>query len=192
VGAAGHDSREQLISLPDPVRAFFGKPKSTVWARRDSTGVTTRIRHGYSVIAPASMIRQIWFPKNCLLLPVSGGSVTTVPVSGINRAFGVAVDGAGNLFIADYYNKQVVEVPAGGGAQATLPLPLLQGPSGVAVDGAGNVFVSDVSNQVFEVPAAGCPVAGCSTIGTGFVVDVASINCCLVICFSLRCRHLAH
>jgi hypothetical protein len=33
---------------------------------------------------------------------------------------GVAVDGAGDVFIAAFNNSEVVEVPAGGGAQITV------------------------------------------------------------------------
>ena len=40
--------------------------------------------------------------------------------SGLSSPAGVAVDGAGDVFIADYGNNRVVEVPAGGGAQTTV------------------------------------------------------------------------
>ncbi len=48
------------------------------------------------------------------------GVQTTVPASGLSYPAGVAVDGAGDIFIADYFNSRVVEVPAAGGAQSTL------------------------------------------------------------------------
>ena len=48
------------------------------------------------------------------------GVQTTVPASGLNQMLGVAVDAAGDVFIADTYNSRVVEVPAGGGAQTTV------------------------------------------------------------------------
>ena len=48
------------------------------------------------------------------------GAQTTVPASGLSRPFAVAVDGAGDVFIADTYNSRVVEVPAGGGPQTTV------------------------------------------------------------------------
>src|ERR1019366_1787659 len=49
-------------------------------------------------------------------LPAGGGAQTTVG-SGLKQPGGVAVDGAGDVFIADTGNSRVVEVPAGGGAQ---------------------------------------------------------------------------
>jgi hypothetical protein len=74
----------------------------------------------------------------------------------------VAVDGAGDVFIADSGNSRVVEVPAGGGAQTTVGSGLSY-PFGVAVDEAGDVFIVDSdNNRVVEVPA-GCASAACQT-----------------------------
>ena len=87
-------------------------------------------------------------------IPAGGGAQTTVG-SGLNFPDGVAVDGAGDVFIADTDNSRVVEVPAGGGAQITVASGL-NDPSGVAVDGAGDVFIADTgNNRVVEVPAGG-------------------------------------
>jgi sugar lactone lactonase YvrE len=75
--------------------------------------------------------------------------------SGLSQPFGVAVDGAGDVFIADATNRQVVKVPSGGGTQSTVGSGLVQ-PTGVAVDGAGDVFIADAgNNQVVKVPAGG-------------------------------------
>ncbi len=86
------------------------------------------------------------------------GVQTTVPASGLSHPDGVAVDGAGDIFIADSGNNRVVEVPAGGGTQTTVNTGsyTLNSPFGVAVDGAGDVFVADSgNNRVVEVPAGG-------------------------------------
>jgi len=92
------------------------------------------------------------------------GAQTTV-ASGLSEPVGVAVDGAGDVFIAAAYNQQVVEVPAGGGAQTTVPASGLSYPYGVAVDGAGDVFIGDYSNnRVVEVPAGG---GAQTTVGSG-------------------------
>ncbi len=48
------------------------------------------------------------------------GAQTTVPATGLDTPAGVAVDGAGNLFIANQGNSRVVKVPANGGAQTTV------------------------------------------------------------------------
>jgi hypothetical protein len=82
------------------------------------------------------------------------GAQTTVG-SGLHGPSAVAVDGAGDIFIADSGNNRVLEVPAGGGAQTTVGSGL-SGPSAVAVDGAGDIFIADFNNnRVVEVPVGG-------------------------------------
>ena len=95
---------------------------------------------------------------------------------------GVAVDGAGNLFIGDYQNNRVRKVtPAGaigtvagngargfGGDGGPATAAELYFPSGVAVDAAGNLFIADTNNcRIRKVTAAGTisTVAGNGTRG---------------------------
>ena len=78
----------------------------------------------------------------------------------LSNPTGIAMDGAGDLFIADIRNSRVIEMPTGGGAaQAISPTVngiTLNNPAGIAVDGAGNLFIADVFNwRVVEVPAGG-------------------------------------
>jgi serine/threonine-protein kinase len=42
----------------------------------------------------------------------SRGAPITLAFTGINNPSGVAVDGAGNVYVADYGNQQVVKLPA--------------------------------------------------------------------------------
>ena len=58
----------------------------------------------------------------------------------LNTPKGLAVDGAGNLYIADYANERVRKVSPGG-IIATVAQFL--GPTGLAVDSSGNLYVSD-------------------------------------------------
>ncbi len=101
---------------------------------------------------------------------------------------GVAVDGSGNVFVADTGNETIRKVtPAGvvttlaglatsvGSADGTGSGARFTSPSGVAVDGSGNVYVADAGNDtVRKVTPAGAvtTVAGLaetdgSTDGTG-------------------------
>ena len=101
---------------------------------------------------------------NTRVVKVTPGGAQTTVGSGLDSPLGVAVDGAGDVFIADTYNNRVVEVPAGGGAQTTVASGLSR-PCGVAVDGAGNVFIADYhNNRVVEVPAGG---GAQTTVGSG-------------------------
>ena len=57
----------------------------------------------------------------------------------------VAVDGTGNVFVADGLNRRIRKIsPAG--VVTTLAAPFVR-PAGVAVDKAGNLFVSDSGNH---------------------------------------------
>src|ERR1700676_5406767 len=68
---------------------------------------------------------------------------------GFNNPAGVAVDGNGNVFLADTGNNAVKEIPSGC-VTSSCVLTLGGGfnrPQGVAVDGSGDVFVADTENN---------------------------------------------
>jgi sugar lactone lactonase YvrE len=96
---------------------------------------------------------------------------------GFNGPFGMAVDGSGNVYVADQYGSAVKEMPAGC-ASSSCVTTLGGGfnhPQGVTVDGSGNVYVAggynpvaDGNNTVTEMPA-GCASSSCVTkLGGGF------------------------
>jgi hypothetical protein len=87
--------------------------------------------------------------------------------SQLSHPRGVAVDGAGNVYIADFNNTVVEKVTPGGVLSifagsgtygAPTPGPATSSnlgfPSAVAVDGAGNVYIADIGNNVVEKVAA--------------------------------------
>jgi len=104
--------------------------------------------------------------------------------------YGVAVDGVGNVFIADTYNHRVRRVDAGTGLISTFAgttagfsgdgaaatSAQLWYPAGVAVDGAGNVFIADTSNhRVRRVDAGSGLISTFAGNGTfGFSGDGAA------------------
>ncbi len=129
----------------------------------------------------------------------SGGAITTVAGSGtsgfggdggaataagLDNPIGVAVDSAGNLYIADAGNHRIRKVDtlgaittvagsgtagySGDGGAATAAQ--LSSPYGVAVDSAGNLYIADESNhRIRKVDSGGAitTVAGSGTAGYG-------------------------
>lgn len=110
-----------------------------------------------------------------------GGAATS---AALNRPEGVAVDGSGNVFIADADNSVIREVVAStgiiqtvagngtagyGGDGGPATSAGLNDPSGLFVDGQGNIFIADTDNSVIrEVVAASGniqTVAGNGTAG---------------------------
>ncbi len=77
----------------------------------------------------------------------ANGAITPVPnAAGLSSAEGVAVDGMGNIYIADTFNNRIEKWNATNGL-TTLVSSGLNRPNGVAVDGAGNVFIADTNNN---------------------------------------------
>ncbi len=88
----------------------------------------------------------------------------------LNNPWGLALDGSGNLFIADQVNNRVrrvsadgkISTVAGGGAAApaqdgdAATAAVINRPCGVAVDGAGNLYISATADQrIRKVTPAG-------------------------------------
>jgi secreted PhoX family phosphatase len=119
-------------------------------------------------LSPLAARAQVSFAGT---LPVTLGSGFSYPV-------GVAVDAAGDVFVADYSNSEVKEMVAvKGSIPATNPTINVLGsgfsyPYDVAVDAAGDVFVADYNNsEVKEMVAVNGSIPANPTInilGSGF------------------------
>ena len=79
---------------------------------------------------------------------------TVLPFTGVNYPGGVAVDTAGDVFLADMHNNRVLKLAAGSSTQTVLPFTGINNPQGVAVGAAGDVYVADSgNNRVLELAA---------------------------------------
>ncbi|MFP5235133.1 MAG: Ig-like domain repeat protein [Acidobacteriota bacterium] len=124
----------------------------------------------------------------------SANQISTVLASNglLKTPSGVAIDGAGNLYIADTGNHQVREISAASGTITTIAgngtagnngddgpanAAELSSPFAIAVDGSGNLFIADNQANVVRAVCATagtvlgvpCPVAGdiVTVAGTG-------------------------
>ncbi len=95
-----------------------------------------------------------------------GGAATSAQ---LHTPASVAVDAAGNLFIADFNNNRIRRVSAGGtittvagnggsgysGDGGSATNAQLMTPQGVAVDGAGNLYIADTGNSAVRLVSSG-------------------------------------
>ena len=76
----------------------------------------------------------------------NGGPATSALLNGPSD---IAVDGAGNLFIADSYNGMIRRVDVSSG-NISVAVNGLRNPVGVAVDPGGNLYIADSGNSVIR------------------------------------------
>ena len=89
---------------------------------------------------------------------------------GLSYPRGIAIDGNGNLYVADSGNNRVLkEVVSGGNYSQSGVANSLNQPIGVAVDGAGNVYIADpfTSSVLKETPSSGSSYVQ-SSVGSGY------------------------
>jgi hypothetical protein len=77
-------------------------------------------------------------------VPANSGGSQNVLYSGLSEGTAVAVDGAGNLIVADMGNTQVLKITPSGSASVVATDVCAWG---VAVDGVGNVFIPDLCHN---------------------------------------------
>jgi DNA-binding beta-propeller fold protein YncE len=103
----------------------------------------------------------------------------------LNGPCGLAVDGAGKIYVSDYYNDRIVVLsPTGVPQNGLAEVDPLDGPCGLAVDPAGDLFVNDYHRSVlrFAAPwstatvldAGNSPSTSLALRPTGVAIDPAT------------------
>lgn len=101
----------------------------------------------------------------------------TVALTGFVNPAGIAVDAAGNLFVADASKNAVDKIAAG--SQTLSPMGSgLSTPSGVALDANGDLYIADSgNNRIVEIPSAtGTPGAQVTAVSSSATFGGAALN----------------
>ena len=90
----------------------------------------------------------------------------------LNEPLSIAVDGAGNVYVADYNLTSLVVFPPncfGTGCTTSTVGGGLNEPKAVAIDGAGNLYVADFGDNTIKMMPSNCADSTCvTTLGGGF------------------------
>jgi len=179
------------------VSTFAGSPGQPGSA--DGTGSSARFKTPYGIVLDGSgnlyisdssnhTIRKITAAGAVTTLAGSPGQSGSVNGNGSNARFkyprGLALDGAGNLFVADQQNHAIRKVtPSGevstfagtlgqsGFAEGVEGVAKLNGPFGLAMDGSGNFYVADTSNNSIRKITSGGVTSTFAGTSTGGNVD---------------------
>ena len=121
--------------------------------------------NGTATTTPAALV--VTYPLSITTIAGLAGNAGTADGTGSAARFNgpsdVAVDGSGNLFVADTNNDTIRKItPAGivttvagqagvsGSTDGTGSAARFNSPAGIAVDGAGNLFVADTNNHTIR------------------------------------------
>ena len=167
------------VTVAAPATATFtaaasGVPSPTVqWQQSTDAGVTWANIVGATnprFTTPATVLADSGKRFRAVFTNASGSvnsngavlTVTTAPAA-FSLPRGVAIDSAGNVYVADQGNSTISKItPAGivstlaglagsaGSADGTGTAARFNQPSGVAVDAAGNIYVADISNNTIR------------------------------------------
>jgi sugar lactone lactonase YvrE len=138
--------------------ARFSKPAATAVDASGNVYVADTGNDTIRKVTPAGVVTT--FAGS---VGISGSTDGTGTAAQFNQPAALAIDAAGNLYVADTWNNNVRKVTPGGvtttlagsgftgSADGAGTLADFDNPQGIAVDAAGNVYVSDTSNGTIRV-----------------------------------------
>ncbi len=95
---------------------------------------------------------------------------------GLDTCDGIAIDAAGNVWVANYSNNSISEFGPTGTPNSNSPFTGggLSEPVYIAIDGSGNVWAANPTSSISEFNSSGSPVTGSPFFGGG-LDDVKAI-----------------
>jgi hypothetical protein len=146
------------------ISALFNQPCGVALDGSGNIYVAEQGSHTIREITPAGVVTTLAGDAGSL-----GSADGTGPNARFNQPIGVAVDGSGNVYVADSANNTIRKITSGGvvttlagmagivgSADGMGAAALFHSPRGVAVDGTGNILVADSENSTIrEITPAG-------------------------------------
>ena len=172
-----------VVLAVTPATAAWTATTSATWlhlnsANQSGTG-STNVVFSYDANPGATRSNTLTIAGQTLTVTQAGstyvaaGPVTTV-VSGLNNPYGVAVDGAGDVYFSDTFHDAIKKWTAANSNVITLVSSGLSYAVGVAVDGAGNVYIADSGiHAILQWTAANSNVTTLVSAGLSFPAGVA-------------------
>ena len=129
--------------------ARFSSPADAAVDTVGNTYLADTANHTIRKITPAGIVTTLAGTAGA-----SGSADGTGGAARFNHPAGVAVDGAGNVYVADTDNNSVRKITSVGVVSTSATG--FNGPSGIAADTAGNVYVADtLTHTIRKVSSAG-------------------------------------
>lgn len=170
---------------PDSV-ARFCYPTGLVFDASGNLFVADYTNNAIRKITPAGIVSTFAGTPG-----TSGSADGTGTAAKFANPYGITIDSAGNLYVADYTNNNIRKITAAGvvttlagtagvagSADGTGPAAQFASPMGIAVDGSGNVFVGDTQYPycqcIREITPGGVVTklpAGVSETAYGLAID---------------------
>jgi hypothetical protein len=167
------------------VTTFAGNASgSTTGGYTNATGTAARFNFPQNIVSDASGNLYVGdYNNNAIRKITPAGVVTTFAGSttgasgstngtGTAARFkgpeGMAIDGAGNLYVGDFDNNLIRKITPAGVVTTFASGALIQGPAGICFDGAGNLYVAEQNGAtISKITSAGVvsTYAGSGTSG---------------------------
>lgn len=121
-----------------------------------------------STIAGVACTQQV--TSNCGAGYSGDGSAATAAL--LNNPLGLAIDSAGNLFVADADNNVIRRISTDGTITTITTSLRLKHPDGVAFDSSSNLYIADTNNdRIVKVSPSGSAIVFAGTGTSGFSGD---------------------